>query len=59
MEALLSESVTGWKLRYISFSILLIVFLFYTTVEKVLETFLSFNFLYFRRIIPLKPEIIK
>lgn len=45
MEGLLSESVTGWGLRYISFSILIIVFLFYTTIEKVLETFVSLSFI--------------
>ena len=54
MEALLSESIMVWELRHISFFILIIRFLFYTIVEKVIETFLSLNFLYLRRIIPLK-----
>lgn len=43
IEILFNKSVMRWELRH--FFILIIGFLFYTIVEKVIETFLSLDFL--------------
>lgn len=54
-----NASVTGWELKRVSFSIVIVGFLFYTIVEKVIETYLSLDFLYFRKTILLKVRNIK